>query len=83
MEVGYQRTPGNPRVEHPVLHAVGEADSVALGLTGEAAQSAWPLTRPDSTGVVVAAEIHCQSHGRSLQAFHEFDQPSVIMEYIH
>ena len=63
---------------HPILHDVGMADSVALGPTGEAAQSAWPLSRPDSTVVAVAAEIHCQSHGRSLQAFLGFDQPSVI-----
>ena len=83
MEVGYQRTPGNPQVEHPVLHATGEADSVALGPAGEAAQSAWPLIRPDSTVVVVAAEIHYHSHGQSLQAFHKFDQPFVIMEDIH
>ena len=83
MEVGYQRTPGNPRVEHPVLHAIGVDDFVALGPTGEVIQSAWPSTRPDSMVVAVAAEIHCHSHGRSLQAFHEFDQPSVIMEDIH
>ena len=63
---------------HHVLHAAGEADSVALGLAGEAAQSAWSLTRLDSAVVAVATEIHCQSHGRSLQAFHGFDQPSVI-----
>ena len=78
MEVGYQRIPGNPLVEHPVLHAAGEADSVALRPAGEVVLFAWPLTRPDSAGVAVAAEIHCQSHGRSLQAFHGFDQPSVI-----
>ena len=59
MEVGYQRTPGNPRVEHPDLHDVGGADFVALGPTDEAAQSAWPSTRADSTVVAVAAEIHC------------------------
>ena len=83
MEVGYQRTPGNPRVEHPVLHAVGMADFVALGPTDEVIQSAWPSTRADSTVVGVAAETHCHSHGQSLQAFHKFDQPSVIMEDIH
>ena len=58
------------------------ADSPALGPAGEAILFAWPLTRPDSTGVVVAAEIHCQFHDRSRQAFHEYDQPSVIMEDI-
>jgi len=65
-------------VEHPV-HAVGVADFVALEPTGEATQSAWPLIRPDSAVVAVAAEIHCQSLGRSLPAIHEYDQPSVIM----
>ena len=58
-------------------------DFVALGPTGEAAQSTWPLTQPDSTGVAVVAEIHCQLHNRSHQAFREYDQPSVIMEDIH
>ena len=83
MEVGYQRIPSNPRVVPPVLHAVGVADFVALGPVGEAILFAWPLTRPNLTGVAVAAKIHCQSHGRSLQAIHEYDQPSVIMEDIH
>ena len=44
---------------------------------GKAILFAWPLTRPDSAGVAVAAEIHCQLHDRSHQAFHEYDQPSV------
>ena len=83
MEVGYQRILGNPQVEHHVLRAAGVANFAALGPTGEAIQFAWPSTRPDSTVVAVAAEIHCHSHGQSLQAFHEFDQPSVIMEDIH
>ena len=83
MEVEYQRIPGNPQVEHPVLHAAGVADFATLGPAGKTIQFAWPLTRPDSVVVAVAAEIHCQSHGRSHQAFHEYDQPSVIMEDIH
>ena len=83
MEVGYQRIPGNPRVVHPVLHAAGVADFAALGPAGEAIQFAWPLIQPDSAVVTVATEIHCQSHGQSLQAIHEYDQPSVIMEDIH
>ena len=52
------------------------ADFVAHGLAGEAALFAWPLTRPDSTGVAVVAEIHCQFHNRSHQAFRVYDQPS-------
>ena len=52
------------------------ADFVALGLAGEATLFAWPLTRPDSTGVAVVAEIHCQFHNRSHQAFRVYDQPS-------
>jgi len=83
VEVEYQRIPGNPQVEHPVLHAAGVADFATLGPAGKTIQFAWPLARPDSAVVAVAAEIHCHSHGRSLQAFHEFDQPSVIMEDIH
>jgi hypothetical protein len=59
------------------------ADFVALGLAGEATLFAWPLTRPDSTGVAVVAEIHCQFHNQSHQAFRVYDQPSVIMEDIH
>ena len=83
-EVGYQRILGNPLVVHPVLHAAGVADSTALEPAGKAILFAWPLTRPDLTGVVVvAAEIHYQLHDRSLQEFHEYDQPSVIMEDIH
>ena len=76
-EVGYQRILGNPLVVHPVLHAAGVADSTALEPAGKAILFAWPLTRPDSAGVAVAAEIHCQLHDRSHQAFHEYDQPSV------
>ena len=68
---------------HPVPHAAGVADSTALGPAGEAIQFAWPLTRPDLTGVAVTAEIHYQLHDRSHQEFHEYDQPSVIMEDIH
>jgi len=68
---------------HHVLHAAGVADSADLGPASEAIRFAWPLARPDSAVVAVAAEIHCQSHGRSLQAIHEYDQPSVIMEDIH
>ena len=68
---------------HPVLRATGVADFAALGPAGEAIQFAWPLIRPDSAVGAVAAEIHCQSHGQSLQAIHEYDQPSVIMEDIH
>ena len=83
MEVGYQRIPGNPLVVHHVLHATGVADSDALAPADEVIQFAWPLTRPNSAGVAVATEIHCQFHGRSRQAFHEYDQPSVIMEDIH
>jgi hypothetical protein len=83
VEVGYQRIAGNPLVEHPVLHAAGEADFVALGLAGGVIQFAWPLTRPDLMRVAVAAEIHCQLHNRSHQAFHEYDHPFVIMEDIH
>jgi len=83
VEVGYQRIPGNPRVVHPVLHAAGVADFAALGPASEAIQFAWPLTRPDSAVTAVAAEIHCQFHGRSLRAIHGYDQPSVIMEDIH
>ena len=83
MEVGYQRIPGNPLVEHHVLRAAGVANSAALGPAGETIQFAWPLTRPDSAVVAVAAEIHCQLHDQSHQAFHEYDQPSVIMEDIH
>ena len=83
MEVGYQRIPGNPLVVHPVLHAASVADFAALGPAGEAILFAWPLTRPDSAGVAVVVEIHCQLHDRSRQAFHEYDQPSVIMEDIH
>ena len=64
---------------HHVLHATGVADSVALGPAGEAIQFAWPLAWPDLAGVAVAAEIHCQFHDRSCQAFHEYDQPSVII----
>jgi hypothetical protein len=59
------------------------ADFVALGLAGEATPFAWPLTQPTLTGVAVVAEIHCQFHNRSHQAFREYDQPSVIMEDIH
>ena len=83
MEVGYQRITGNPLVVHHVLRAAGVADFAALGPVGEAILFAWPLTRPDSAGVVVAAKIHCQLHDRSHQAFHEYDQPSIIMEDIH
>ena len=83
MEVGYQRIPGNPQVVHPVLRAAGVDDSATLGPAGEAIQFAWPLARPDLTGVAVAAEIHYQLHDRSHQAFHEYDQPPVIMEDIH
>ena len=68
---------------HHVLHAAGVADSAALAPADEVTQFAWPLARPDLTGVAVAAEIHCQLHNRSHQAFHEYDQPSVIMEDIH
>ena len=68
---------------HHVLHAAGVADSAALAPADGAIRFAWSLARPDSAVVVVAAEIHYHSHGRSLQAFHEFDQPSVIMEDIH
>ena len=68
---------------HHVLHVAGVADSAALGPASEAIWFAWPLTRLDSAVVAVGAEIHCQSHGRSLQAIHEYDQPSVIMEDIH
>jgi len=66
-----------------VLHVAGVADSAALGPANEVIQFAWPLARPDSAVVAVAAEIHCQFHGRSLQAIHEYDQPSVFMEDIH
>ena len=83
MEVGYQIISGNLQVVHPVLRATGVADFAALGPAGEAIQFAWPLARPDLTGVAVAAEIHCQLHDRSHLAFHEYDQPSVIMEDIH
>jgi hypothetical protein len=58
-------------------------DSAALGPVDEAIRFAWPLARPDSTVVAVAAEIHYQFHGRSLQAIHEYDQPFVFMEDIH
>ena len=68
---------------HHVLRATSVADFVALGPAGEAIQFAWPLIRLDSTGVVVAAEIHYQLHDRSHQVFHEYDQPPVIMENIH
>ena len=77
MEVGYQRIPSNPLVVHHVLRAAGVTDFVALGLAGEATLFAWPLTRPNSTGVVVVTEIHCQLHNRSHQVFREYDQPSV------
>jgi len=84
VEVEYQRIPGNPLVAHHVLHAaVGVANSTALALADEAIQFAWPLARLDSAVVAVAAEIHCQFHGRSLRAFHGYDQPSIIMEDIH
>jgi hypothetical protein len=59
------------------------ADFAAFGPAGEAIQFAWPLARPDLMGVEVAAEIHCQFHDRSCQAFNEYDQPSVIMEDVH
>ena len=68
---------------HHVLPAAGVANSTALERADEAIQFAWPLTRPDLTGVVVAAEIHYQLHDRSHQVFHEYDQPPVIMEDIH
>ena len=68
---------------HHVPHATGVVDSAALERADEAIQFAWPLARPDLTGVAVAAEIHCQLHDRSHLAFHEYDQPSVIMEDIH
>ena len=68
---------------HHVLHAAGVADSTALAPADEAIQFAWPLARPDSAVVAVAAEIHCQFHGRNLQAIHGYDLPSVIMEDIH
>ena len=68
---------------HHVLHAAGVANSAALERADEAIQFAWPLIRPDSMGVAVAAEIHYQLHDRSHQAFHEYDQPPVIMEDIH
>ena len=80
----YQRIPSNPLVAHHVLHAAaGVADSAALAPADEAIRFAWPLARPDSAVVAVAAEIHCQFHGRSLRAIHGYDQPSVIMEDIH
>ena len=64
MEVGYQRIPGNPLVAHHVLHAAtGVADSAALTPANEAIWFAWPLARPDSAVVAVAAEINCQFHG--------------------
>ena len=68
---------------HHVIHATGVADSAALAPTDEAIRVAWPLARPDSAVVAVAAEIHCQFHGRNLQAIHGYDQPSVIIEDIH
>ena len=34
-------------------------------------------------GVAVVAEIHCQFHNQSHQAFRVYDQPSEIMEDIH
>ena len=68
---------------HHVLHAAGVADSAALKRADEAIQFAWPLIRPDSMEVALTAEIHCQFHDRSHQEFHEYDQPSVIMEDIH
>ena len=82
-EVGYQRILGNPLVVHPVLHAAGVADSTALAPADEVIRFAWPLAWPDSAVVAVATEIHCQFHGRNLQAIHGYDQPSVIMEDIH
>ena len=83
-DVGYQRILVNPLVAHHVLHAAaGVADSTALAPTDEVIQFAWPLARPDSAVVAVAAEIHCQFHGQNLQAIHGYDQPSVIMEDIH
>ena len=68
---------------HHVLHAAGVADSATLAPADGAIRFAWPLARPDSAVVAVAAEIHCQFHGRSLQAIHEYDQLSVVMEDIH
>ena len=68
---------------HHVLHAAGVADSAALAPANGAIRFAWPLARPDSAVVVVAAEIHCQFDGRNLQAIHGYDQPSVIIEDIH
>ena len=59
------------------------ADSATLAPADEAIQFAWPLAWPDSAVVAVAAEIHCQFHGRSLRAIHGYDQPSVIMEDIN
>ena len=84
MEVGYQRILGNPLVAYHVLHAtVGVAESAALAPADKAIQFAWPLAQPNLAVVAVAAEIHCQFHGRSLRAIHGYDQPSVIMEDIH
>ena len=68
---------------HHVLHAAGVANSAALAPADGAIRFAWPLARLDSAVVAVAAEIHYQFHGRSLQAIHGYDQPSVIMEDIH
>ena len=68
---------------HHVLHAASVADSAALAPADGAIQFAWPLARPDSVVVAVAAEIHCQFHDRNLQAFHGYDQPSLFMEDIH